>query len=1506
MNNDKVFTFCDVLTDKTDKTYYYLSDILDLREGDNVEVPFGDIGKTVKGKVMKIGKYTFDNAPYHPNKTKYILRKVPEDERTSEDGNFLLNCGGTVLERYIGQENYKIVIPEGIVEIRPRAFANFQTLREVVLPNSLKIIGNEAFGCTEIEKVIIPDGVEQIGFAAFTYERNWQRGNVNFREELNPAEIVISKKHPYFISDGKCIFHINDDGTKDLVQCIKTGITKYDVPEDTVNIYEAAFLGCRRLNTLILHEGLKSIGREAVKYCSNNMLSIEIPDSLEDMSDLPYTGRTVSKTGYGYYKYDSNCKIEILISDTNPRLLNDDGNLYKITESDELQLLSCNSSASRIDIKDGTLSISERAFAYCERLKEIVIPSSLKGLEDSEADWYLPESVTKIEVDDGNNYLSAIDGILYDKNQTKVLFVPKKIAFKELVLPETVRDIGTAFENTQKINSIVLPEGLKKLSRDAFKGCKIRSFTVPQSLTEVDGRAFVLSQDITSAIVYGAPGSVMEAYCRTHKKVSFVPKNAVSNKPKKKINYEYRIRRTDVVLTKYIGSSKNLLLPSEIEGKPVTEVKKLFSYGNRSIKSIELPSCVTKLEAGAFSELYGLTKLKLSENLTSIPDRMCMNCSELTDIAIPDSVTSIGELAFAKSGIKTLSLPTNLKSIPAGIIYGCRNLTELVLPDGLEEICDGALYGLLVKRLVIPASVSKISDRLFCDPENKGEDSPRPPSNTIIIRVVKGSYADEFLSDYIRKNPEFGKTILLAYDDSSEKDNKIRANLMDTLSLFIISKHNDCCTIDDILQSDKEIIIPEKIDGLPVTSVNIQTLSYDDKTYTSIDFPKSVTNISLDIKVFVSKVTFSHGSDTFWSDGSAIYSADKTTLIRFANQSLDNYDIVEGTTCIKDNAFDMCNNLKSLHFPSSLKEFNLKAFRNLWKTIRVSGGENLEVMPDTLDKIEKTPYRSNKLTFIGNLGKVFMHADPEQKKVIIPEGTEYIFDYAFSKIDNSDCIAEEIVIPKTVKTLGAGSFSMLRNIKKIELPEGIESVPDSAFSECNSLEYVGLPDSLRTIGDRAFYACSSLKQIDLPAGLEVLGKDVFKSCSSLAGIILPAGLKELKVGSLEGIPFEKIEIAPKNDSFIKKDGVLYSKDGKILIRVSIAYSGNEFIIPDGVTEVMAYAFKKCKKINSLVFPDSVSKIGEYACAEMDSLTSVRLPSELTELAAGLFNECENLKNVIWPHKFTVIGNECLSGCKKLVPYIPDTLETIGERALEGTRLDKLVLPKTIKRYNSCCGSWVNSKHFNLDVYDSRITASLGSLMFESSCITVKSPETEKVLYKIWVVDNLWDLTDSQPLEVSRAFTNGWKNDGFFKYEMPGEIHIIDKSMDVPNGLPTEIEQAFMNSQKDSGYFDFETLDNVFPKIKGTMNKIKTAMNRLMYPISLTPEKDEMYRSYISKMGSKIVMHFIEEGDLESIRYVSQFDAIKKSNISNLVEAAATAKKTEIAAFLLNYKNEHLK
>ncbi len=1469
MSDKREFIFCDVLTDESDKSYYYLSDIIDLCEGDIVEVPFGDVGKKVKGTVMKIGKYTLDNAPYPPNKTKYILRKVPEDERPSEDGNFLLNCGGTVLERYIGQGNNKIVIPEGIIEIRPRAFANLQTLNEVVLPNSLKIIGNEAFGCTGIKKVIIPDGVEQIGFAAFTYKRDEQSqwGSVNYRQDLNSAEMVVSKKHPYFISDGKCIFRINDDGTKDLVQCFKTGITKYDVPEDTVSIYEAAFLGCTRLSTLNLNEGLKSIGREAVKYCSNNMLSIQIPDSLEDMSDLPYTGRTVSKTGYGYYKYNSNSKLEILTLDTNPRFLNDDGNLYKITESDELQLLSCSSSASRIDIKEGTLSILERAFAYCEHLKEVVIPSSMNGLEDSEDEWYFPESVTKIEVDDSNKYLSAIDGILYDKNQTRVLFVPEKIAFKELVLPETVRDIGTAFEHTQKINSIVLPEGLKKLSRNAFNGCKIRSFTVPQSLTEVDSRAFVLSQDISSAIVYGAPGSVMEAYCKTRKKLSFVAKKAVSNKPKEKINYEYKIGRTGVALTKYIGSSRNLLLPSEIEGKPVTEVKKIFKFGNNSINSIELPSSVVKLETGAFSDLYGLTKLKLSENLSSIPDKMCMNCESLTDITIPDSVTSIGELAFAKSGIKTLSLPAHLKSISAEIIYGCRNLTELVLPEGVEEICDGAFYGIEVNRIVIPASVSKISDLVFADTCNFDNYCYRnwSLSKKTFIRVVKDSYADKFFTSYINAGSCVERSYIkdnlkIVYDEQSEDDAV-------NLSLFTICESKDGCIISDIAPyPEGEIIIPEKINGLPVTSVNIQaprydqTPRYDVKKYASIDFPKNVTKIYFDMNVFVSKVTFTHGNDTFWSDGSAIYSADKSTLLFLADRALKSYTVLEGVKRIGDYAFKWCNNL-TVRFPSSLTHLEPSALRGIINTISVSGGENIDAPENGSSK----EMLDRNTVVIGVLGKTLMHADPKLKVVIVPEGVEIIGAGAFSKIGDvwsgTDCLAEEIVLPATVRILESRCFAGLENLKKINLPEGIETIPNSAFSYCRKLEYIKLPESVRSIETNAFSNCSSLTNIDLPSKLETIGDDVFHYCDGLISIMLPAGLQSVNVTSLGESELEMIHVAPENDTYSDKDGVLFSKDGQKLIRVPVAYNCKDYIIPDCVTEVGPYAFRKCKNIRSIVFHDNISKIGEYVCSEMESLMSVRLPSGLKALGKGWFRTCFNLKTVIWPKNFTSIGDECFSICRNMTPYLPKSLETIGRGALEGTNLKKFTITKSLTHYESCCGYWVDSNPFEVEVYDNAITSELNSIMRAASIITVKSTESGTVLYKVWTME------ENQPDEVVNVLQSCWNN---------------------------------------NGTFNFKKLDTVFQNINGMIDKAKTALYRLSYPISLTPENEEMYRSYITKMGAKMITRFIEDDDLESIRNASQFNAIKKSNISNLLEIATSAKKTEIAAFLLNYKNELLK
>ena len=1462
MREKTTYTYC-LIRMEDGKTLWYISDIPGLKAGDAVEVPVGSDEKLFRGTVDSVGEYALQDVPYPLSGTRAIRRKIAEDELVSADGDYLLSSGGKVLEKYIGQtrsfettkytfgiklegkRDPKIVIPEGVEEIRPRAFQNIFTLQEVVLPESLKIIGDEAFGETGIKKITIPAGVERIGYAAFTHSSD------EYGLEHVHAEMVISKDNPFLYSDGRCVFRRNDDGTQDLVLCFKTGLTKYDVPAGTARIYAAAFLGCKRLTTLTLNDGLRQIGREAVRYCSQNMRSIALPDSVEDITDLPFTTRTVKPSGYYSYLDDLTLKIDIEVSGTNPHFLKDGAGLYARCDSGKLRLLSCDSDAGRLDIKAGTAALGDRAFETCRRLKEITVPESLEEIEAEDLSEYFPPSLTKIEVSRANADFSSDSGVLYNADRTKLLYVPKKLSCKELKVPESVRDIGTAFARCEKIGSVVLPAGLTRIAKNAFLNAKIRSFTVPASVKEIDGRAFVLSKDLTAATVYGVPGSAMESYCKTRKKLTFLPIPASGGKPAEKLDYEFQAVRGGVAISKYTGSGKKLKIPSEIAGMTVTEVRGLANYGNRSIKSVELPDTVTVLGEDVFRGLESLETLKLPAGLTSIPYRMCERCEALKEIVIPETVTEIGAWAFAVSGIKTLTLPTGIKRLPIGIISGCAALEELRLPEGLETLEAGALYGIEVNKVVIPASVTEIDEKVF---EITGRYNPlyrwNLKDNDIMFCVEKDSCADRFFSNFKATNPEAASTMTVMYDE------QLATSIVD-LSIFHVSEQDGCTVIEDIDEVRKrDIVIPETINGLPVTRVNIEDGKWHGKNFESIDFPSRVKELTFSTNISISRILFSRGNNTYWSDGSVLYTADKTKLIRVTNYSIKSYVIPDGTASAADEAFSRCYDLRRLKLPSSFRYFFPKALSGLTGPIKLVGGEKLEE-PEPGYFEELTNSRGSwvdRLTIIGVLGHTFMHADPKEKKVVIPEGVEDICDDAFSSINGADCCVEEIILPSTLKRLTTKCFSSLDSMKKIELPEGITEIPEAAFKYCRKLEHIKLPSTVRTIKVEAFSCCYALKSIELPEGLVSIEDSAFEYCNNLTEIELPPALTRIGKNALKTSGLRTIHVAPGNRAFRVMDDVLFSGDGSKLIRIPEAFPSLEYTVPDGVTEISAHAMESCSNIQSLIFPDNVKKIGDSACAYMKTLEYVRLPKGVTELPDMLFAGCDRLANVSMSEKIRSVGDGCFSGCSGLSVSLSEVLEIIGSSAFANTKPRKIALPASVKEvgYGAFAG------YPEIEVAENDYVSGLGYA--GANQITVKSASTGEIIYRLWLPtrDQMRDVFDT-----------------------------------VCGGL------------KKGTKYNFALQDKNFTKINDTAAKFRVALTRLAYPEGLTQESREMYTGYVRQMGAKIATACIENGDLEGLRAAAEFGAVKRSNIDKLVEAAANAGRTELTAFLLDFKNKSL-
>ena len=150
-----------------------------------------------------------------------------------------------------------------------------------------------------------------------------------------------------------------------------------------------------------------------------------------------------------------------------------------------------------------------------------------------------------------------------------------------------------------------------------------------------------------------------------------------------------------------------LIIPSSIQGTPVNEIKCLGILNVKNIiiedgirrigiighhttnenrdpelERITIPDSVTSIGGLAFSRCTGLTSVNIPSSVTSIGEEAFNGCTGLTSINIPNSVTSIGYYAFNRcTGLTSINIPSDVTSIGRDAFYGCTNLTITLSKD---------------------------------------------------------------------------------------------------------------------------------------------------------------------------------------------------------------------------------------------------------------------------------------------------------------------------------------------------------------------------------------------------------------------------------------------------------------------------------------------------------------------------------------------------------------------------------------------------------------------------------------------------------------------------------------------------------------------------------------------------------------------------------------------------------------------------------------------------------
>ncbi len=659
----------------------------------------------------------------------------------STDGYvFYNNSTEMYLMAYVG-ESSEIVLPEKYLnqsyKIYTRAFAAGYFMYEVwdyhgsftdqsrvrgggiissvVIPDTITCIPTDAFECcTSLETIDFGQGVTNIGESAFI-------GCLSLKTIKIGSSLSNIEPRAFGTCTALSEVHLDDVGMwLSVVLQISNDIIHYDEASSSNPFYYGAslYIGKTKITELKIPDGVVEINGN-FRYCEG-ITSVTIPATVREISSRAFWGSDlvrieVSPNNETFFSV-GNCIVtraeEKIIMGCKGSIIPDDGS---VTSIDSYAFYGCRGLTS-VTIPDSVTSIGSYAFSDCSSLTSVTIGNGVTSI----GSYAFSDCSSMTSVTIGNGVTSIGYEAFSDCS-----------SLTSVTIPDSVTSIGSyAFSGCRGLTSVTIGNGVTSIDSDVFSGCTdimetvdgvkyvdkwvvgcdasvisvvlrtdtigigpsafygcrgLTSVTIPDSVTSIGNKAFSGCRGLTSVTIGNGVTSIgHEAFSDCSSLTSVIIGNGVTS-----IGEDAFYGCTGIIETDngvmYVGkwaigydtSVTSVVLRTDTIG---------IGYGVfrecSRLTSVTIPDSVTRLSSYAFSGCDRLTSVTIGNGVTSIGDNAFWRCSSLTSVNIPNSVTSIGDRAFcACRRLTSIIIPNSVTSIGDAAFSGCSDLTSITFAD---------------------------------------------------------------------------------------------------------------------------------------------------------------------------------------------------------------------------------------------------------------------------------------------------------------------------------------------------------------------------------------------------------------------------------------------------------------------------------------------------------------------------------------------------------------------------------------------------------------------------------------------------------------------------------------------------------------------------------------------------------------------------------------------------------------------------------------------------------